>query len=51
LNQSGTTIESIVGLKNREQNYKIIEEIVRGKEVEGTLQPFINIDKKFDFTD
>ena len=51
LNQSGTTIENIVGLKNREANYKYIEEIVHTKEIEGTLQPFIDIDKKFDKND
>jgi len=51
LNQTGATIESIVGLKNREQNYQIIEEIVNQKQVGGTLQPFINIDEKFDKND
>ena len=51
LNQSGATIESIAGLKNREQNYKIIEEIVSNGMVEGTLQPFTMIDKKFDRND
>jgi len=51
LNQSGTTIESIAGLKNSEQNYQIIEQIVNDKQVGGTLQPFINIDVKFDHDD
>jgi hypothetical protein len=51
LNQSGATIESIVGLKNDEQNYQVIEEIINEKQVEGTLQPFINIDTKFDKND
>jgi len=51
LNQSGATIKSIVELKNREQNYQIIEEIINEKQVEGTLQPFINIDEKFDKND
>jgi len=51
LNQSGATIESIVGLKNQEQNYKIIEEIINEKQVDGTLQSFFEIDKKFDKND
>jgi len=51
LNQTGATIESIVSLKNLEQNYQIIEEIVGKKQVDGTLQPFINIDEKFDEDD
>ena len=51
LNQSGATIESIVGLKNYEQNYKTIEEIINEKQVDGTLQSFIEIDKKFDKND
>ena len=51
LNQTGSTIESLVGLKNREQNYQVIEEIVSKKQVSGELQPFINIDEKFDKND
>ena len=51
LNQSSSTIESIVGLKNRESNYKIIENIVNDKIVRATIQPFIDIDKKFDKND
>ena len=51
LNQSGATIESIVGLKNREKNYKIIEKVIDERQVEGKLQPFINIDTKFDEND
>jgi len=51
LNQTGTTIESIVELKNCEQNYQVIEEIINNKQVDGTLQPFINIDEKFDKND
>ena len=51
LNQTGSTIESIVGLKNREKNYQIIEEVINKKQVGGTLQPFINIDEKFDKND
>jgi len=51
LNQTGTTIENIAGLKNREQNYQAIEEIIREKQIGGTLQPFINIDTKFDKND
>ena len=51
LNQSGATIESIVGLKNHEHNYQVIEEIINVKQVDGTLQSFIEIDKKFDKND
>jgi len=51
LNQTGSTIETIVGLKNREQNYQIIEDVINQKQVGGTLQPFINIDEKFDEDD
>jgi len=51
LNQSGATIASLVELKNREQNGKIIEAIIYEKQVEGTLQPFINLDTKFDKND
>jgi len=51
LNQTGTTIENIVGLKNSEQNYQIIEQIVGNKQIGGTLQPFINVDVKFDKND
>ena len=51
LNQSGATIENIVDLKNREANYELIKQIVENKEVIGELQPFINIDKKFDEDD
>ena len=51
LNQTGSTIENIVGLKNREQNYQLIEEMVSKKQVSGELQPFINIDEKFDKND
>lgn len=51
LNQTGTTIENIVGLKNSEQNYRIIEEIVNENQIGATLQPFINIDVKFDHDD
>ena len=51
LNQTGTTIENIAGLKNSEQNYKAIEQIISDKQIGGTLQPFINIDTKFDKND
>ena len=51
LNQTGSTIESIVSLKNREQNYQAIEQIIEEGQIEGTLQPFINIDEKFDKND
>jgi len=51
LNQTGTTIENIVSLKNKEDNYKIIEAIIEKKEVSGTLQPFIKIHEKFDEND
>jgi len=51
LNQTGATIESIVSLKNKEQNYQVIEQIIEDSQVEGTLQPFIKIDEKFDKND
>jgi len=51
LNQTGTTIENIVSLKNREQNYQVIEQIIENGEVSATLQPFIKIGEKFDKND
>jgi len=51
LNQNSATIDSIVSLKNREQNYKIIEEVIDSKVVDGALQPFIDINTKFDKND
>ena len=51
LNQSGATIESIVELKMPEKNYKLIREIIENKEVAGELEPFIDINKKFDQND
>ena len=47
LNQSGTTIKNIVELKNKEDNYELIAEIVSNKEVRGVLLPFIDIEKSF----
>ena len=51
LNQSAATIDNIVGLKNVEKNYQVIEEIINEKQIEGTLQPFIDIETKFDEND
>lgn len=51
LNQTGTTITNIVNLKNRQDNYRVIEQIVEKGEVYGTLQPFIKIEEKFDKND
>ena len=51
LNQSAATIDNLVGLKNVEKNYQIIEEIIHEKQIEGTLQPFIDIETKFDKND
>ena len=51
LNQSGATIDSIARLKNHEQNYKVIEEIISEGQIDGELKPFIEIDKKFDTND
>ena len=51
LNQSGATIESIAELKNHEQNYKIIEMIINERQVDGSLQPFFELDKRFDKND
>jgi len=47
----GDTIESIVGLKNHEQNYKTIEEIISEKQIGGKLQTFFELDKRFDKND
>jgi len=51
LNQSGTTIASIINLKTPELNQALIQELIDNKEVVGTLEPFIDIDKKFDQDD
>lgn len=51
LKQTGSTIESIVTLKNKEQNYEVIEQIVEKGEVSGTLQPYIWLEEKFDEED
>ena len=51
LNQSSTTIENIVSLKNPEQNYDLIRQIVEDSEVAGKLQSFMDIDKKFERND
>ena len=51
LNQSGATIENIIGLKSPEKNYKLIKELIDNKEVAGKLEPFIDVDKKFDQND
>ena len=48
LNQSGTTIQTIVDLKNREANYAAVEEIVLNKQISGELSTFIDVDKKYD---
>jgi len=51
LNQSSTTIENIVSLKNPEQNYELIRQIVEDKEITGRLQAFMDIGKRFDRND
>ena len=51
LNQSGVTIENITGLKTKEKNYKVVQQIIENKEVLGTLSKFIDIKKKFDHND
>jgi len=51
LNQSTTTIENIVSLKNPEQNYDLIRQIVEDKEITGRLQTFMDIDKRFERND
>ena len=51
LNQSSAMIENIVGLKTPESNSELIQEIIDEIEIEGTLEPFIDIEKKFDQND
>ena len=51
LNQSTTTIENIVELKNPEQNYEVIRQVIQNKEVVGELQDFLDINKKFEEDD
>ena len=48
LNQGGTTIENIVGLKTKEENHEVIKQIIEEKQVLGTLLAFIDLKKKFD---
>ena len=51
LNQSGATIKTIVDIKNRDQNYELIEEIIENKKVYATLSESINVDIKYDRND
>ena len=51
LNQNSMTIENIVSLKNPEQNYGIIKQVIQNKEVGGKLQDFFDIDKGFEEDD
>ena len=51
LNQSSATIENIVGLKTPERNIKLIQEIIDEKEIEGELETFFDLEKKFDHND
>ena len=51
LNQSSVTIENLVGLKTKEKNEEVIEQIVEHKQVLGTLSTFIDMTKKFDRND
>ena len=51
LNQSGTTIKNLVELKNKNENYEVVEEIVKERVVSGNLSSFIDIDKKYDRND
>jgi len=51
LNQSSAIIENIVGLKTPERNIEIIREIVDKSEIEGELETFFDLDKKFDHND
>ena len=48
LNQSSVTIENIVGLKTKEENREVIEQLIEEKQVLGTLSTFIDLKKKFD---
>jgi len=51
LNQSGTTIKNLADLKNRDANYKVVEEIVKEKVVAGKLSTFIDVDEKYERND
>ena len=51
LKQSGTTIKNLADLKNREANYKVVEEIVKEKVVSGKLSTFIDLDEKYERND
>jgi len=51
LNQSSTTIDNIVSLKNPEQNYDLIRQVIEDKDVTGRLQIFMDIDKRFERND
>jgi hypothetical protein len=51
LNQSGSTIKTLVELKNPEQNYEIVREIVTTKRTAGKLSPIISLDKRYNEDD
>jgi len=51
LNQSSAIIENIVGLITPETNATLIREVVDEHEIEGKLESFIDIEKKFDQDD
>ena len=51
MNQNNMTIDSIISLKNPEQNYRIIRQVVQKKEVGGNLQDYFDIDKGFEVDD
>jgi hypothetical protein len=51
LNQSSHVINGLVNLKNKENNYRVIEEIIKHKVVSGRLSRFVDISKKYDKSD
>lgn len=51
LNQSGTTLATLVNLKNQQEHLQLVEELVQYKTVSAELSDFVDLDKKFDRND
>ena len=51
LNQSSAIIEKVIGLKSPQENAKLIKDVVTYHEIEGVLEDFIDINKKFEQND
>jgi hypothetical protein len=51
LNQSGSTIHTLVNLKNSAKNITIINEIIENKTIVASLSPLINVDERYDEND